>query len=199
MRGWSNNHFFINRIVEASAYAAGVFLVGVRVFRGSSSFLFLYNTKTEFFFGRKNHERYHLLWTNCWFLKRGRGFCLSEPSLPPPPPFQRRMERTKTNNHLKTAHTTIEKRCSNIILFASRYPTSPSEGSLLYGYVEEGGQTKEKLENMKTRNGHNSTCKPPFRSSDRQTKALDEICLFRGRGVEARVEGRGRVRPQTGP
>ena len=43
------------------------------------------------------------------------------------------------------------------IRFAWRYSISPSEGSFLYGYVEEGWQTKEKQENMKTRNGHNST------------------------------------------
>ena len=40
--------------------------------------------------------------------------------------------------------------------------TNKEEGSLLYGYVVEGGQTKEKLENMETTHGQNSTCKPPF-------------------------------------
>ena len=57
--------------------------------------------------------------------------------------------------------------CSKICFFLKMtysirfaIPASPSEGKFLYAYVEEGGQTKEKLENMKTRNGHNSTCKP---------------------------------------
>ena len=49
------------------------------------------------------------------------------------------------------------------ILFASGYPTSLSEGSSLYGYVEdEGGQTKEQLDILKNGNGPNSMCKLPF-------------------------------------
>jgi hypothetical protein len=41
------------------------------------------------------------------------------------------------------------------ILFASRYPTSPSEGSFLYDCLKEGLQIKEKLEKLGTRDGHN--------------------------------------------
>ena len=33
-------------------------------------------------------------------------------------------------------------------LFASRYPTSPSEGNFLYDCLGEGLQTKEKLERL---------------------------------------------------
>ena len=48
------------------------------------------------------------------------------------------------------------------ILFASRHPTSQSEGSLLYVCMKEGGQTKEHFERLTTRIGHNPTGKLPF-------------------------------------
>ena len=54
------------------------------------------------------------------------------------------------------------------ILFASRYPTSPSEGSFLYDCLNEGVANLRKHRKLGTRdghnwdvrNGHNSTCKP---------------------------------------
>ena len=39
------------------------------------------------------------------------------------------------------------------ILFASRYPTSPSEGSFLYDCLKEGLQIKEKLERFELKGG----------------------------------------------
>ena len=45
---------------------------------------------------------------------------------------------------LQATHDEIQ-----VILFASRYPTSPSGGSVLYDCLEEGLQTKEKLERLK--------------------------------------------------
>ena len=47
----------------------------------------------------------------------------------------------------------------SFIIFASRYPTSPSEGSLLYSYLKEGMQTKEKQESLELETAITLTCK----------------------------------------
>ena len=43
-----------------------------------------------------------------------------------------------------------------------RYPTSPSEGSLLYDCLKEGLQAKEKLEHFELEAAITGTCKRPF-------------------------------------
>ena len=45
------------------------------------------------------------------------------------------------------------------ILFASRYPTSPSEGSFLYDCLQEGSQNKEKLQRFDSEAVITGTCK----------------------------------------
>ena len=78
------------------------------------------------------------------------------------------------------------------ILFASRYPTSPSEGSFLYDCLKEGLQTKEKLEKLGTRDGHNWDVQasvlghPTF-----NRKVLAISVILEGRGVGGEWGGRG--------
>ena len=80
---------------------------------------------------------------------------------------------------------------------ASCIPTSRSEGSLLYAYVEDGGQTKDKLENMKTRPGQNYTCTILFEviRPSNETRCLLFICRGvawrRGEGGEEMERGEG--------
>ena len=48
------------------------------------------------------------------------------------------------------------------ILFASRYPTSPSEGGFLYDCLKERLQTEETLAHFELEAAITGTCKPPF-------------------------------------
>ena len=74
---------------------------------------------------------------------------------------KKRSERKKTRWVFKWGPRPYNN-WSNNILFASRYPTSPSEGSFLYDCLKEGLQTKEELEHFELEAAIIGTCKPPF-------------------------------------
>ena len=63
--------------------------------------------------------------------------------------------------------------CGSIVAASWLASISPSEGSLLYEYVEEVGKPKESRNRYTIKDGHSSTCRPSFGSSDRQTTFVE--------------------------
>ena len=77
------------------------------------------------------------------------------------------------------------------ILVATRYASSPSEGSFLYDCFEAGLHSKEKPANFELEAAITGTGNLRSGSYDFQSKALGGICNFRGSLLEGGRGGMG--------